>query len=355
MFSAIGYYIDPRKRKILAISGLILGFIIFISKYIQKSIQNYQSKQFVSYLERSRKFQHYESTERTCNQAIQGFTSNICDNLMKQINTGDILDKLKTKEGDKVSLWNELKIKTFVRLTTLIYSLSLITITLRVQVNILGGFLFKNTEKQSNIIITDEMRLKYLSLSQHFLDIGIHNLQRVVDVKIRELMNSYELKQQLSLAEIEKLFWTIQTAMHSEFSRSNKISEYVLPKNFVGCKVLEEMFLDTVDILENSEISLLFGNNVCDSFSVAVDCISEYFRCNETSQKNGGSNENFANINEIKLPLAKIIPIVNCLTSNGVKKADHKSVNIVSTVLPFLLSSEKNIALGANIYEVFSN
>lgn len=348
------------------VTGVVVGGSYLAYRYAVRKLIEYQEKQTREFLEQTRRTQHYESTERTCNQVIVGLSSKLFDEITRLLNSEGIMEQLRNNPENKVELWNELKVLSLTRLTVFIYASSMLTITLRTQVNILGGYLFKDnarTKAGQKTTISEDLREKYLSLIEHFLDSGIEDLVEFVKIKVAEVMTGHELAQPITIADIEQIFWSIQMGVNSDIKNdpNSKMSKYVLPKELQESQpTLLQMFNETLDLLESEEVVSLSSNNICRGFSIAVDNIAEYLD-GSGGPKIQEVNDNevvdvtkqLLNINRIELPLVKLIPILLGITNRGVNSAE-KPQNLATSLTTFYMVNDKIKTLGANIYESFS-
>lgn len=62
----------------------------------------------------------------------------------------------------------------------MIYSLVMLIITLRVQLSILGGYLYKDSTK-----VSTEIQEKYLSICENFLKSGVEKLKGIMEHEVR--------------------------------------------------------------------------------------------------------------------------------------------------------------------------
>ncbi|KAJ6633406.1 Peroxisomal biogenesis factor 3 [Pseudolycoriella hygida] len=373
MFSSVKDFLSRHKRKFI-VTGVIVGGGALALQYAQRKLRQFQEDQTREFIQRTRRSQHFESTERTCNQAIMGVAPALCDKILKRLNTDTILQQIRESPEKKVELWNELKVQAFTRLTTLVYACSMLVVSLRIQLNILGGYLYKDTIAEGQTELTKENQQRYLSLSQHLLEEGIEKLVALIERKVREVLGLYELKQNLSLADTEQIFWSIQMAVNSDVEGPNSsLGKYILQEELNipnETELLTKMYTETLDMLESDEASSLNTYNVSRGFSIVMDSIADYYYeplkktgmdiVNEnsiaipsTSKADLNVSSTLPNINSVQLPLAKLIPIVNGLGGK------HFNVNVrpasLSTSLVTLyLVSDKVKLLGANVYEVFS-
>ncbi|KAG4076434.1 hypothetical protein HA402_005877 [Bradysia odoriphaga] len=378
MFSSVKNFLSRHKRKFI-VTGVVVGGGVLALQYAQRKLREFQEAQTREFIQRTRRSQHFESTERTCNQAIMGVAPALCDKILKRLNTDIILQQIREMPENKVELWNELKVQAFTRLTTLVYACSMLVVSLRIQLNILGGYLYKDTVADGQTELTKENQQRYLSLSQHLLDEGVEKLITLIERKVREVLGQYELKQNLSLADTEQIFWSIQMAVNSDVQDPNStLGKYILQDELDypnETELLTKMYTETLDMLESDESSSLNTYNVSRGFSIVMDSIADYYY--EPLKKTGMdiANENsislpstsksdlnvattstattMPNINSVQLPLAKLIPIVNGLGGKPFS-VNVRPASLSTSLVTLYLVSDKVKILGANVYEVFS-
>lgn len=387
-----------RHRRKFVITGVLVGGTYIALKYAQHKLIEMQERQAREFMEKTRRMQHFESTEKTCNQVIIGMGAEMLQVILSECSTDELLEQLRENPPNKLELWEEMKIVSFTRLTTFIYASSMLVVALRIQLNILGGYLYCDTvnglnkgEKDAKSAkINDDLKQKYLSLIRHFIqDGGLSELVRLIRAKVINVFKQLPLTKRLSLADMEQLFWSLQMAINSDPSTDpcSKMSKYMLPSqpdDFAqGDPLLLRMFNETLDLLESDDVSSVCSNNICRGFSLAVDAIAESMsetiimaqkKSTDNNSKNnmvssqteesinaslnsGASNANdnsLLNINSIQIALAKVIPIISGLTSKGFDSSSRPQ-NLATALITFYVVSEKSKVLGANVYETFSS
>ncbi|XP_037935257.1 peroxisomal biogenesis factor 3 [Teleopsis dalmanni] len=360
-----------RHRKKFIVTGILIGGTYFAIRYAQNKLLEFQERQAKEYFEKTRRLQHFEATERTCNQVILGMGTELLDTILKECSTTELLEQLRQNPSNKVELWEEMKIVSFTRLTTIIYATSMLSIALRVQLNLLGGYLYRDVTSE-NIQINDELKQTYLSLIGHFIhDGGLKELIRVIRSKIMAILKPLPLSKQLTLLDIEQLFWSIQMAVNSDSDDPNtKMSQYLLPRKIsdfhMNGPLLEKLFNETLDVLETEDATNICSNNISRGFSLAVDAIAENLSetiqiTNRETKKDinvdddsSQNNNAVLNINNVHIALAKVIPIVSGITSRGFDNTKSPQ-NLPTSLLTFYVVAEKIKTLGANVYESFSS
>lgn len=416
MFSSVRQFLSRHRRKFIA-TGLLVGGTALALQYAQRRLREFQERQARDFLERQRRTQHFELTERTCNQAIMGIATSVCDELLRSLDTEPTVQQLRQRPDNRQALWLELKVLAFARLATLVYACSMLVVSLRVQVNVLGGYLYKETTAAAggaksaaaaaNVPLTAHMQQTYLSLNQHFIDVGVGRMAALIEQKVRSVLADYDLRQELSLADVEQVFWSIQRAVNSDDTDpSGNMARFVLPAELPGDggaaelggedgEQMGRMFAETLDMLESEDAVSLTTYNVTRGFSIVMDSIAEFYceaepvaaaapQQNGLSEvlqlANGGSGVvditevcaasavpitkadlNAAaeasalvpNINQMRVPMAKLIPIVNGLASKAFS-ASVRPASLSTSLVTLFLVSDKVKTLGANVYEVFS-
>lgn len=355
-------------------SGLVVGGSIFAFRYAQRKLHEFQLDQAKEFLEKTRRTQHFESTEHVCNQVITNLAPTLCEEIIRHLDTDTILDQLRKNPENKAELWNELKIIAFARVTTLVYAASMLVVSLRVQVNLLGGYLYKDSVAggDSDPKLPQDLQQKYLSEIQYFLGDGVKNLAQVISEVTRKILQDYNLKKKLTVQDVEQIFWSIQMSVNSHSSDPNShLNKYIfglegesMPESHGNLNPLtKRLLLETTDVLDSDEVSVLSSNNVSRGFTIVVDSLAEYLfeSIAELSTKqptqpvvaNGGANGSLPNLSNIHVALARIIPIVNGLTSKPFN-ATQNPQNLATSLITLFMLSDKVKMLGVNVYELFS-
>uniref|UniRef100_A0A1A9ZKF3 Peroxisomal biogenesis factor 3 n=1 Tax=Glossina pallidipes TaxID=7398 RepID=A0A1A9ZKF3_GLOPL len=396
-------FLTRHRRKFL-ITGVVVGGTFIALKFVQGKLRDMQERQTREFLEKVRRLQHFESTEHTCNQFIINMSAELGQAIIKECSTDDLLQQLRDNPSNKLDLWEEMKFVAFTRLTAFIYASSMLVVALRIQLNVLGGYAYRATASDNEKIkINDVQKKQYLLLLHHFLkDGGLSDLIRLIRSKVVTIMRQMALSKRLSLTDIEQLFWSLQMAINSESNKDpcSKMCRYLLPSKLPdhGCSdndsLLQQMFNETLDLLESDDVTTVCSNNVCRGFSLAVDAIAESMgesihmaqqskhttlrgdddcipsktpkstdlKTLTSSTENNNctpassisrSDDCLININSVQMALAKVIPIVNDLTSKGFD-ANSRPQNLPTSLTSFYVVAEKCKTLGANVYETFS-
>lgn len=359
MFYAVKEFVYRHKRKFI-VTGLVIGGVALGFRYAQHKLIQWQEKEALDFLGQLQHQNHFESTEKTCNKTIMSLAPTLYEKILSVVDIDGHVQKLKDGVTDKIAIWEELKILSFTKVALMLYCGSMLTITLRIQLNIMGGYLFQDSTglKEGNKSnLNTEVQQKYLSLCQYFLDTGVKELCGIIEAKVRFVLEGTSLKQNMSLQDIEHVFWAIQSSVSNDCQDPIKnFTKYMLPPN-VENKSKEEVFrvvvTDTIELLQSEEITSLASSCISQGFSNIIDQIAENFAGqeavsipNKCTLKEGIG---FVHPSKVAIPMAKLIPIISSIM-NKQKGARNSEVWIT----PFV-QMDKIKTLGANIYEAFSN
>ncbi|KAK7791896.1 hypothetical protein R5R35_005419 [Gryllus longicercus] len=389
MFSRVKGFLSRHRRKFI-VTGVVVGGLVLASRYAQRKFREWQERETREFLERTRRQQHFESTERTCNQTILSLSPKLIEAIAKGVDTEELVKQLRSGHPNKLPIWEELKVLAFTKASVVVYAYAMLVVMLRVQLNLIGGYMYRqlNEDETDSSNISNVVQEKYLSLVHHFLSNGINGLIALVQSKVQFVMGGIPLKRRLNLNDTEQLFWALQAAVGSDKKDPAKnITIYVLPSDSTVAasssseeNLLNTMILETTDILESEEVISLLSSLVSQGFSGVVDRVSEYFISNEPNKAAlnapSGNKENIGDIgtiskndsetpieiknghvngigtfihpNSIDMAMAKLIPIVNGL-GHGCGQ------NSPDPWIQQLVLDDRIKLLGANIYEAFGH
>lgn len=112
VFSKIGGFLNRHRNKFF-VGGVVVGGSILLTRYAQYKLKEWQQNEAKEFLERTRKQQHFESTERTCNQTILSLITALNESLTKCLNTDEIIEELRKNPDNKLELWDKLKVHNY--------------------------------------------------------------------------------------------------------------------------------------------------------------------------------------------------------------------------------------------------
>ncbi|XP_014902132.1 peroxisomal biogenesis factor 3 isoform X2 [Poecilia latipinna] len=287
MFSSVWNFIKRHKKKFI-FTGAAVGGVYLLSKYAQKKIKEVQEKEASEYIAQARRQFHFESNQRTCNMTVLSMLPPLREAIVTQLNSESLTAMLKTKPANKLEIWENLKIISFTRTVVAVYSTCMLVVLLRVQLNIIGGYLYLDNsvgKSAASPLTPPDVQQQYLSSIQHLLGDGLTELISRVKTAVQNSLGGVSLKQSLSLLELEQqLIW-----IRAEVDSGRPLSSYMLAddeevladqacglteKDLVTIRLLNE----TRDMLDSPDLSKVLGACLNRGFSRLLDNLAEFFR-----------------------------------------------------------------------------
>jgi len=379
MFARIGRFLNRHKRKFI-IGSVIVSSAVFLTRYTQRKLREWQENEIKALLERTKKQQYYENMLKTCNQMISSLVATLRNSVIEENDSDFIINQLKDGTVDKVASWNQLKVLAVTRSAVIIYSYTMLVTFLRIQLSLISGHMYKNAWNVDNEAIENDIQRRYMALSSYFIYEGIMNLNSFIKSKVVEVTASISLTEQLTLRDLEQIYWSIISSISADTSRNpiKNCTYYMLQKNdndkkiTIYSKLIDQM----LDILESEEVQDLMQKNIRSGFVLLIDQISTHF--NDSSQSNNecairngtlssaqpnvensvltntkemaiNKSTEFININKTSIALARIIPIINKQIPDN-----PSSTDVAADWLQYLVLNNELKTLGANIYEAVS-
>ncbi|XP_041831895.1 peroxisomal biogenesis factor 3 [Melanotaenia boesemani] len=355
MFSSVWNFIKRHKRKFI-FTGAVVGGVYVLGKYAQKKIKEIQEKEATEYMAQARRQFHFESNQRTCNMTVLSMLPPLREAIIAQLNSESLTDLLKTKPANKLDIWEDLKIISFTRTTVAVYSTCMLVVLLRVQLNIIGGYLYLDNSAGKSAtapLAPPDVQQQYLSSIQHLLGDGLTELMTVVKKAVQNSLGSISLKQTLSLLDLEQQLIWIRSEV--EAASDHPLSWYMMAddENALAnqaCGLTENdvmtirLLNETRDMLDSPDFPTVLNTCLNRGFSRLLDNLAEFFRPPPGDSTPSSTPDS---LSAVRLPLAKIIPIINgqinCICS---ETPGH--------FLQDLLMNDQVKEFAANVYETFS-
>uniref|UniRef100_A0A3Q2PCV5 Peroxisomal biogenesis factor 3 n=1 Tax=Fundulus heteroclitus TaxID=8078 RepID=A0A3Q2PCV5_FUNHE len=277
MFSSVWNFIKRHKKKII-FTGALVGGVYFLGKYAQKKIREIQEKEATEYIAQARRQFHFESNQRTCNMTVLSMLPPLREAIITQLNSESLTTLLKTKPANKLEIWEDLKIISFTRTIVAVYSTCMLVVLLRVQLNIIGGYLYLDNSLAKSVtapLTPPDVQQQYLSSIQHLLGDGLTALITRVKAAV---FSKRPLEQQLSWIRAEV-----------EVDSGRPLSSYMLADadNALAdqaCGLTENdvvtirLLNETRDMLDSPDFSKVLSTCLNRGFSRLLDNLAEFFR-----------------------------------------------------------------------------
>lgn len=329
----------------------------FLGKYAQKKIREIQEREATEYIAQARRQFHFESNQRTCNMTVLSMLPPLKEAVVTQLNSESLTALLKTRPANKLEIWEDLKILSFTRTIVAVYSTCMLVVLLRVQLNIIGGYLYLDNsvgKSTATPLAPPDVQQQYLSSIQHLLGDGLTELMTVVKKAVQNSLGGVSLKQSLSLLELEQQLSWIRAEVEAGCSERS-LSWYMLAddENALAdqaCGLTENDLMtirllnETRDMLDSPDFTTVLNACLNRGFSRLLDNLAEFFRPPPGDSAPSSAPDS---LSAVSLPLAKIIPIVN------------GQINTICSETPShfvqdLLMNDQVKEFAANVYETFS-
>lgn len=343
-----------------------------LTSYAQRKLREWQENEAKKFFEMTRKKQHFESTERTCNQTILSLSKIVSESIFNLLDTTEIVQKLQEYPDNKLALWEQMKIIIFTRICALVYALCILQVTLRVQLNVIGGHLYRDSVHERESQIDSDLQTKYLSLCHHFVGKGVEDLVKQIEKAVKRVMDPVSLKKKITLQEVEQMFWSIQTVLCNDTTEGDpvrKMVHFLVGHTDLNDPKLDTILKETMDILESDEVQSIAMYSVSRSFSFIIDEVANLLVTksvpatkNHLEVEDGhvvtngarrlvALSDAFVDVNKAEMHLVTLLPLIlKLITKNTCKD----NTNIPDLLTQQLTLNEKLKLLGANIYEAFS-
>lgn len=173
-----------RHRKKILVTGVLAGGTYALAKIISWKLDEWQQAKLLEYSIQAKKQFHFESTQRTCTMTFMSFLPNLRNTIAEHLNTEELLEKLKSKPANKLEIWEQLKILSMSRFLCSVISNVMLLVLLRIELNVIGGYMLIASLKDDSIGVMSEMndvQLQYLNNVRYFLEREL--LKLIVDCK----------------------------------------------------------------------------------------------------------------------------------------------------------------------------
>jgi len=351
-----------RHRRKFFFCGVLAGGTYVLGKYAHYKFVEWQDKETAEALAHTRRQHHFDSNQRTCNLTVMSLLPTLQATLADSLNTEQIIELLKNKPENKMELWERLKILSFTRVVCAVYCSCMLTVLLRVKLNIMGGYMYldnmHNKENQTQLerscSVPAEVQHEYLERIHFVLGTGLKDLISVVQSAVEKVLHGKSLKQTVSLLELSVLINRIRSEVellsYSNTGLGRDLSRFMMqpdePTEEQACSlspdaiIMSRLVGETRDMVETDDFSSVLRVCLESSFDHLLDGVG--LNLNPLSP-----GKEALNVQCTSLPLAKLIPIMSGMLYSICGNAPN-------TFIQDLLLKQQVKDFAANVYEAFS-
>ncbi|KAJ2521522.1 peroxin [Coemansia sp. RSA 2049] len=223
------------------------------------------------------------------------------------IGNASATEEIESPRRTKVEIWEDIKVQSFARTMTAVYSESLLTMFVHIQLNIVGRSTYLDSvvgkfvgdnednvvlegRSQSRISMTEEQN--FLMLSWWFLNRGWRKMMNLIVDAANHSVGQLSLKERMSHRELTALFNTIHIRLRENdivqmlsgfvlpLGDAN-VSDYLSSNRLEADKVFTPVFirlLDQIrDIIESRDFAYVFNSSVDRLTTQLLDALQESF------------------------------------------------------------------------------
>ncbi|KAL5017659.1 hypothetical protein ScPMuIL_007248, partial [Solemya velum] len=193
MFGSLWNFLKRHKKKLL-LASFVTGGGAVLYNYAKERLLEFEKREAHECVTHARRQHHFDSNQRTCNMTVVSMLPNLREAIFKLFETEAILEELKQNPSNKIELWQDMKTMSFARAVTVVYGCSLMPLFLRVQLNIIGGYMYldnlfnQNGLTEDIVMVPPTIQERYLSLIKNFFTHGkISQSQTGIHITLAEL------------------------------------------------------------------------------------------------------------------------------------------------------------------------
>jgi len=317
-------WIRRNKRRILAvviISGsTYVAYRIFRNRLDQTQHKLQGAEKTIANLSQSRMKSYFQTAQKGSDTTVISFVPQIRGKLEQFLeipSTPQLRTSLKASTEEKLLIWEQMKNQAFTRTVVAIYAICLTTLFLRVEVNILGRYLFlDNTSSSENEEeeqpITQETQKNYLAYSEYIRMNGLKQLTNLITTKVTDELQNWPLQKMYTVEDVLNIFANIRLRIEGspqepERQTTNSFYPFLLPPEETQNATDKQLICllnETRDVLESNHFENVLRICLTKSFGILQNHFLESF------QKALETNTNMQKSQPNSLPMPKIIPLV---------------------------------------------
>jgi len=266
---------------------------------------------------------YFENAQRTCDATTHGFVGLLKEkiDLLIKIPASTQIRNCENKE-EKIAMWEAMKIKTFARTISGIYGLVLLALHLRLQVNVVGRYLYLDTildstgTPQGEPAFGPDTQTKYLAYADYLLQSGLPGLSTVVEVATEAALKDWLLTRIVGYDDTLRIILDIRRRVEGHM---DTLLSHLLPSEEIQDSQLDDpklvmLLSETRNILESDIFRQVLKVCLDQTFLYLTTHLRDSFVSELNSQSPSNSSENsslYPPSPLTEMAMAKFIPIIN--------------------------------------------
>ena len=168
MFSSI-YNFYKRHRKKILFTGLLVGGTYAVSKFVSWKFDEWTELRLKEMEQEAKKQYLFESNQRTCTTTYLSFLPDVQEVITSKTNLQEFLEVLKLNPANKIEIWENIKVLSMAQMIASVLSNVLLLVLLKVQLNIIGGYMFVTLMYDKEMDVSD-IQKRYLNNVKVFIE-----------------------------------------------------------------------------------------------------------------------------------------------------------------------------------------
>lgn len=307
-----------RQRKKIVYTGAIVTAAYVAWKYAVSWLAEYKDRQMAVAFASARRQTHFESNQRTCNATVYSLMPSLRETVMDELNCEKLTEQLQLKPSNKVYIWSELKILSFTRALVTIYSTCILIVTLRVQLNMIGGCIYARSKQEIDLPLSDEesgVQQRYLESIQYFLSTGVRNLCSLVRHNVEKELINVSLKDTYTTDGLLGLIGAVRTSVERTMNglKQTPFVDFIFPspsgtpsKPDEGFS-LAQLTRDTNDIMKDEDYHFVLEATIESGFGKLFSHLSKA-HANIANEPRAALGRPLVGYEQSGVAFAKLIP-----------------------------------------------
>ncbi|KAL6181458.1 hypothetical protein ACLB2K_048113 [Fragaria x ananassa] len=302
MLSLSGFW-RRHKRKVLVTTGVLGGGYLLYKLYNAHSqrladleAELAREQESSDELLKAKMQAHFESIQSIADTTTLPHVMHyLSSRIAEELDTTDITERLmqmKGKSPEKLELWDRLKVISFTRMVLSLWAMTMLSLYIRVQVNILGRHLYIDTARGfgSSFIVEDaelidrDDQQKFLASSDYLSTYGMPSLILHIQAAAIEVLNGKQLTDRFNTAVLCDTIMQILDKFMSTGSPHHWVN-YLMPEDARWAELatavssdstvlpdvtkFEQLMLETRSVISSGE----FGNIAEMALRAVVDTV----------------------------------------------------------------------------------
>jgi len=359
---SLGNWAYRHRRKLIA-TAVISGSSYLFYRYVKNKMLAFQEFQHIPAqgdipFQKLRMQQYFSNSQKRCdsmllNKIIPDLQEKLFD-LVPIPSKDELRQVLKGTKEEKVEMWGKAKILSFTRTIVSIYSACLMTLFLRVEVNILGRYLYMDsTLSDSDSSAEDEkpipadVQQKYLSFasSGYVQEKGLETLVSFIQERVSQELASWPLTKKCTITDIETILSNIRDRIEKDANaQDSKFSDFVLQNNLMPNLQLQVLVTETRDVLESKQFESILKSCLDQGFAILVNQLRSSFEhipnvANTPESNSSTTNDEIINGKTNETNGTKVETLTLAKVSALIKKQSKHLLQVQDTIAPTFMKT----------------